>query len=50
MVNQEPATEPDEDDGSCGRQQRSRSRERLPVHLPPSADEESAAVEPHKVA
>ena len=46
MVIQEPATEPDEDPGSSGRQHRSRSRERAPVHVSPSADEESAAVEP----
>ena len=46
MVIQEPATEPDEDPGSSGRQQRSRSRDRAPVHVPPSADEESAVVEP----
>ena len=46
MVIQEPATEPDEYPGSSGRQQRSRSRDRAPVHVPPSADEESAVVEP----
>ena len=46
IVLQEPATELDEDPGSSGRQQRSRSRERAPVHVSPSADEESAAVEP----
>ena len=34
------------DPGSSGGQQKSRSRERVPVHVPPSADEESAAVEP----
>ena len=41
MVFQEPATEPDEDPSSFGRQQK-----RAPVHVPPSADEESAAMEP----
>ena len=46
MVIQKPATEPDDDPGSSGRRQRSRLRERGPVHVPPSADEESAAVEP----
>ena len=46
MVIQEPATEPDEEPGRSGRQQRSRSRERAPAHVPPSADEESATVEP----
>ena len=46
MVIQEPATEPDEDPGSSGRQPRSRSSERAPVNVPPSADEESAPVEP----
>ena len=46
VVIQEPATEPGEVLGSSGRQQRSRSRERALVHVPPSADEESAAMEP----
>ena len=46
MVIQEPATEPDGDPGSSGRRRRSRSRERAPEHVSPSADEESAAVEP----
>ena len=46
MVIQEHVTELDEDPGSSGRQQRSRSRERVPVHVSTSACEEAAAVEP----
>ena len=46
MVIQEPGAGPDEDPGSSGRQQRSRSRERTPPHVPSCADKESAAVEP----
>ena len=48
MVIQEPFTVLDEDSGSSGRRQRSRSRERAPVHVPKGTDDESAAVEPHK--
>ena len=43
MVFQKLATERDE---NVGRQQRSRSREGVPVHVLRSADEESAAVDP----
>ena len=45
-VIQEPFTVPDEDSGSSGRRQRSRSRERAPVHVPIYTDDESAAGEP----
>ena len=40
MVIQEPFTVPDEDSGSSGRRQRSRSRERAPVHVPLYTDDE----------
>ena len=46
MVIQEPLTVPDEESGSSGRRQRSRSRERAPVHVTFYTDDESAAVEP----
>ena len=46
MVIREPFTVPDEDSGNSGRRQRSRSRERAPVHVPIYTDDESATVEP----
>ena len=46
MVIQEPFSLPDEDSTSSGRRQRSRSRERAPVHAPFHTDDESAVVEP----
>ena len=44
LVVQEIATEPDEDPGGSGRQQRSRLRDRAYAQVPPYACEKSATV------